>query len=247
MVEALEQAIIANLRAGSGLPVRVEPDLPSGPQSGVDGDTPQVALAGGNSRWLRVWRNVPCLVASRRQSRMPGFAQAAGQSAQEGWPLAVRRSGGTTVVHRPGMLNISLIGLNMANGHPGTRPDYLTLLDVIARALAPLGIEAGHGAVAGAHCDGDYNLVSQGRKLAGTAGFVSRLNGMNLRVFHATLSIGGALDADLAAITRFESALGEHPRYDRQAHVTVAEILASQSHPATGAMPQQVAHTGERR
>ena len=247
MADALEQAIIANLRAASKLPVRVERSLPCSAQQGVDADTPQLVTAGRDSRWLRVWRNAPCLVASRRQGRSPRFAEAAARSAGEGWPVVVRRSGGTTVIHRPGMLNISLISLSIADSQPGMRADYLALLELMAAALAPLGIETGHGAVVGAHCNGDYNLVWHGCKLAGTAGFVSRLNAMRLRVFHATLSISGNIEADLAAITRFETALDENPRYDSQVHATVSGILAGQPNLATGALLQQTAQSGERR
>ncbi len=243
MSDPLEEAIIGNLRVTSGLPLRLELEGFATPQIAVDGDTPQIAAAGESSRWLRVWRNSPCLVASRRQSRMQGFPLAAAQSASDGWPVAVRRSGGTTVVHRPGILNVSLVSLSSGDSNLGVRQDYLALLGALAKALAPLGIPAEHGSVDGAHCDGDYNLVWQGRKLAGTAGFVGRMNGMKLRVFHATLAVRGDLFTDLAAIENFETALGENPLYDRKAHVSVAGILAVQTQ--TRPTPNRAALTGE--
>jgi octanoyl-[GcvH]:protein N-octanoyltransferase len=246
MADALEQAIIASLRATAGLPVRTELRILADPQHGVDADTPQLVIAGHDTRWLRVWRNRRCLVASRRQGRLPHFAKAAAASAAVGWPVAVRRSGGTTVAHRPGVLNISLVSLCAGDSNPGMQQDYLALLEIIARALAPLGIAAGHGAVAGAHCDGRYNLVWQGRKLAGTAGFVTRVNGMGLRVFHASLAVDGDLAADLAAIARFERMLGENPQYDTQSHVSVAQILADRNTRPTGSIPQRATQTGER-
>lgn len=246
MAEALERTIIANLRATAGMPVRVEPGRAADPQAGVDADTPQLVIAGQDACWLRVWHNARCLVASRRQSRLPRFAEAATASAAAGWPIAVRRSGGTTVAHRPGVLNISLASLRAGEGHPGVRQDYLALLEIIARALAPMGILAGHGAVTGAHCDGDYNLVWQGRKLAGTAGFVTRVNGMGLRVFHASLAVDGDIADDLATIARFEQALGESPDYSPQSHVSIAQILADRNKRLTGSIPQRATLTGER-
>ncbi len=246
MADALEQAIIANLHASAGLPVRVEHGFPAEPQIGVDADTPQLVVAGQDTRWLRVWRNSRCLVTSRRQGRMPRFAEAAAASAATGWPVAVRRSGGTTVAHRSGVLNISLASLRAGDGNPAVRQYYLALLEIIARALEPFGIAAGHGAVARAHCDGDYNLVWQGRKLAGTAGFVTRVNGTGLRVFHASLAVDGDLDEDLTAIERFEQALGESADYDRRSHVSVAQIIADRITQPTGSIPQRATLTGER-
>lgn len=257
MADALEATIVDSLRGTSGMSVRVEPVFAGDIQQRVDGDFPGdfpgdflgVFPAASDTSWLRVWRNHRCLVASRRQSRSPRFAEAVADSAASGWPIAVRRSGGTAVVHRPGVLNISLVSIG--SGNPGLRKDYFALLDLIAGALQPLGIAAGHGAVAGAHCDGEYNLAWQGRKLAGTAGFVTRRNGTGLRIFHAALAVSGDLRDDLAAITRFETALGEQPDYTASAHVSVAEILAlGVAHHltrSTGSAPQRAAQTGERR
>lgn len=230
MADLLEAGIIQNLRACAGLPVRVDMAQPEEAQAGIDSDIPHLVPAGHDARWIRVWRNRPCLVVSRPLFRLPDFAQAAKASAAAGWPVAVRRSGGTTVVHRPGILNISLIHLQAQPMLGRTmRQDYLGLLDIIANALRPLGLVVGHGIVPGAHCDGDYNLCWRSRKLAGTAGLVTRLNGSNLRLFHASLAVSGDVAGDLTAISRFEAALGLKMQYCLDAHTTVEQALAAET------------------
>lgn len=250
--DVLEALVVTGLRASTGLPLRVELASCADIQQHVDRDLPTMFPAATQSTWLRIWKNAPCLVASRHQSRMARFDEAASISRDAGWPVAVRRSGGTAVVHRPGVLNISLIQTDPILGKSiGLRDGFCALIDVLSKGLAQMGIQAAYGPVAAAHCDGDYNLCWQGRKLAGTAGFVTRVNGASVRVFHAALALSGAVADDLIAIERFETALGQAPAYDPAAHVTIADILKSprhvKAHADNNPIASRMGKLGERR
>lgn len=173
---------------------------------------------------LRLWAGEQSLVTTRASSRMAGFAKACARSAAAGWPVHVRSSGGTTVVHRKGVLNVSLF---RANAHAGFDADaaYAELLDLLTAVLGQFGVHAQAGFVEGSYCDGRFNLCINGRKLAGTA-CQARLGTKGyVQLAHASLVVQGDIANDLAAITRFERALGIARDYDPAAHTSVKEAL----------------------
>lgn len=183
----------------------------------------------------RVWTNDRCLVTTRRFARMDRFAAAAGASAARGWPVFVRASGGTTVVHRPGILNFSLYDIA-----PTATVDINARFERFTRrliaGLAAIGVDAETGWVAGSYCDGRFNIVSGGQKIAGTACLV-RKRGEWLGVLaHAVICIDGDPRADLSAITAFEHGLGLDMPYAPASHTNLAACIrmthcASRSQP----------------
>lgn len=223
--EGLESVLLAALRRVAPCPVLDDQTVFADPQHGVDEDAVHAARLGDGERLLRVWRNPRCIVASRRYAGLPAFALARAASEAAAWPVAVRRSGGTAVVHRPGVLNVSLLSAHPRVTDHAVESGYTDLLDILRAMLARLGVICDAGEVPDAHCDGRYNLRWRGRKLAGTAGTISHAGGRKLRIFHASLMVIGAVEEDLAAINRFENAVGEPKAYDPSAHVSVAQIL----------------------
>jgi hypothetical protein len=147
----------------------------------------------------RLWRAGPQLVTTRRIAARPGFAEAAVRSRERGWPVVVRASGGTTVIHRPGVLNVSLALASDGIGHA-----YRMLGAILIEALAPLLDDLDLGPVPGSYCDGAHNLRWRGRKLAGLAAMVRG----RVTLVHASLVVGGDLAADVAAIGAFERDVG---------------------------------------
>lgn len=117
---------------------------------------------------IRLWRNQPSLVLSRRDARHASFEAVKEHFIQKNIPLYVRTSGGTVVPHGPGVLNISLI---FTDNHKKMTLEhsYLLLCDLVRRALAGMGIMAEIRDVPGAFCDGRYNLSIKGKKVGGTA------------------------------------------------------------------------------
>ncbi|AYJ85146.1 hypothetical protein D3Y57_03705 (plasmid) [Sphingomonas paeninsulae] len=228
-IAGIESMLIEMLRQVAPCPVRID-DVQTAIQDSVNTDVQIAADLHDGGAILRVWRNDPCVVASRRQSMLTGFSHARSLSEASGWPIAVRRSGGTAVVHRPGILNISLISAQGAVTPIALDASYIALLEVMRDAMALLGIVCDYGEVPGAHCDGRYNLKWHGQKIAGTAGWVTH-GSTTRRVYHASLQLGGAIGPDLEAIHRFEAALGEPVPYDTAAHTTVERILAARHNP----------------
>lgn len=217
----LGRRLVRALRDAAPGPLLVDTTLP-GPQQAVDRD---LNLTDPGPLLFRLWSNQWSIIASCKQARSPRFPSASAQSAAAGWPVVARRSGGTAVVHRPGIWNFSLIRFAAPAEDVAIERDYAMLLSVLRQAMARIGIICDQGDVPGAHCDGKYNLRWQGRKLAGTAACITRRDGQPLRVFHAALAVDGSVREDLVAIQRFEGALGEYRDYACDAHVTVRQIL----------------------
>jgi len=114
-----------------------------------------------------VSRAPQCLVVTRREARMPGFARAAEILAARGWPVVIRSSGGSGVPQGPGVLNLSLIYPRPQ--HWRLEDGFLLLCQLLSDFLRTYGLQAETGEVPGSFCDGRYNLQVNGRKLVGTA------------------------------------------------------------------------------
>ena len=170
---------------------------------------------------VRLWTNIRCLVTTRRFACMERFADAAVASGARGWPVFVRASGGTTVVHRPGILNFSVHDIA-----PADAIDITARFERFTRRLiagfAAIGVAAETGSVAGSYCDGRFNIVSGGQKIAGTACLVRKRRGWIGVLAHAAINIDGDAHADLAAITEFERTLGLDILYVPAAHTNLA-------------------------
>ncbi|MDP3746478.1 MAG: hypothetical protein Q8Q88_05440 [Phenylobacterium sp.] len=197
------------------------------PQAAIDRDLDLLEAAlGGEAarRVVRIWANPRCVVLSRRLAARGSLGAVADSLAGSGAAVAMRASGGTAVVHRPGVLNVSVVAVDAA---PASMVHaYTELTGLLSRALARLGIETQPGAAAGACCDGDHNLLWRGRKLAGTAAVVRRRGGRTARLVHASLTIWGDLRDDLALVARAEACLTVRGDYVHGAHATLAQAMA---------------------
>lgn len=169
----------------------------------------------------QLWTNSRCLVTTRRFARMEGFAEAAAASHARGWPVFVRASGGTTVVHRPGILNFSLYEIAPV-GAVDISAGFERFTERLIAGFAAIGVAAETGWVAGSYCDGRFNIVSGGQKIAGTACIVRKRGGWLGVLAHAAINIEGDTHADLAAITAFERGLGLDIPYAPASHTNLA-------------------------
>jgi octanoyl-[GcvH]:protein N-octanoyltransferase len=199
-------------------------------QGRIDGDYATLRQIVDAAPRLRIWTNSRCIVASRGQYAAARFAAAKRLSEAAGWPVAVRRSGGSAVVHRSGILNVSVVRLLAQETTHWMTAGYEGLLDILVNALGRMDVACDHGAVPGAHCDGRFSLRSGGRKLAGTAAYSGRAGPSRYAVFHASIAVSGSLEQDLEAIGRFERGLGLAGSYDPSAHVSLSELAVGAAH-----------------
>lgn len=85
----------------------------------------------------------------------------------------------------PETLNVSMV----TETHPGFSFDdgYRLIGNAVADALLEFGIVASMGAVDGSFCDGTWNVIVDGRKLAGTAQRWRPRETGNLALIHAAI------------------------------------------------------------
>lgn len=130
----------------------------------------QTVAAGAAPATIRMWRGSQGISVAKKDIRSTAGQKAAKMMKEVGWPVYVRQSGGTAVPHGPGTLNFSLF-------LPRPREQQWSI-EAIYRALGlPLqmmladrfGLPSTFEAVPGSFCDGNFNVVIYGKKVAGTA------------------------------------------------------------------------------
>ena len=162
------------------------------------------ADASASTPVLRLWRDAPCVVVGRFQ--LAAAEVDAPAAAALGAPVLRRFTGGGTVWHDPGNLNVSVV-VRPEDAFLAADPSLRRLPGLYRIVLAPLTAAVRSLGVAAELTERD--IVAPGGKLSGVAAW---LGGRALLV-HATLLV----DADLEALTRVCSGPGApgDPRWER--------------------------------
>ena len=119
-----------------------------------------------NSIWA-CWQANEGLCITAKEKRFADYDLAKKEFQQQGLEIAARRSGGTTVPHGDGI--IALTHIAKSHRPKNISQAYLEFCRNIQNVLSSLGFETHVGAAKGAYCDGDYNVLINGLKLAGTS------------------------------------------------------------------------------
>ncbi|WP_116970853.1 lipoate--protein ligase family protein [Blastomonas sp. UPD001] len=173
----------------------------------------------GARQWL-MWQGQKSLVVPRTFLRRPGLQKAVARSRQAGWPVFMRQTGGDVVPQGPGTLNISLAWVEEGSRGSSIIQGYAAICDPIRTVLG-----GSCGSVASAFCDGAFNIVINGRKLAGTAQRRRRKGPHTLVLAHALILVDEDIEAGVAATNDFLCSLGQTPGLRADAHVNATEAL----------------------
>lgn len=194
-----------------------------------------LAVAHDAAPTFRLWENHPALVVSRHDMRLPYMAKAAEHMRNAGWPVLTRETGGSAVAMGPGVLNVSLVlPRSLVTSAAGYAMDmvYHLLCEPIRLALLTLDIPTRFGNVPGAFCDGRFNLVAGGKKIAGTAQ-ASRANiaaSANNREGYVLAHAALLVDSDTRRLTdivnRFYYIAGSATRFSDRDVTSVRHCLA---------------------
>ena len=153
---------------------------------------------------LRLWRNAPCAVVGRFQIAGAEVDEAA--AAALGAPVLRRFTGGGTVWHDPGNLNVSVV-IRPEDALLVADPSLRRLPGLYRLVLAPLAAAVRSLGVAAEMTERD--IVAPGGKLSGVAAWI----GGRALLVHATLLVDADLDA-LARVCNGPGAPGD-PRWER--------------------------------
>jgi len=190
-----------------------------------------------------VWQAAKGLVVPRTYQRSHTFEATVSHFGEQGWPVAVRHSGGGVVPQGPGILNISLA--YAVEGPPLDHSDqaYQRLCDIMASAARQFGIATCTRAVEGSFCDGRFNLAFDGdgspRKVAGTAQLWRRVPDATGRLrqvvlVHGLLLVATDVDEATQKANQLEEALGNARRYLPERAASLHTLM-----PEAPADPQQ--------
>lgn len=156
---------------------------------------------------LMVWRSQRALLISRSETRLPHFRDAAAELQTAGWPVLVRKSGGSACPVGPGTVQVSLIEPARAGAMMNAK--YAQLAALIKAMFCHFQIVAQTGQIAGAYCPGNYDLAVAGNKIAGMSQYWFR-NRRCVRcvVTAASINVEEAPDAFACVVNRFYSRAG---------------------------------------
>jgi hypothetical protein len=122
-------------------------------------------ISGNRQRLLLLWRAPRALVVGHSDTRLPHFSDAVDRLLAEGWPVLIRRSGGSACPVSRGTLQVALARALLAE----TTIDaaYIEMANMIRAVLGSYGLEAATGKTANSFCAGRYDISVEGRKVAG--------------------------------------------------------------------------------
>ncbi|MCW2735522.1 lipoate--protein ligase family protein [Nocardioides sp.] len=111
----------------------------------------------------------PVVVFGRRDTRLPGFADAVRAAEDAGFDTAVRAVGGRVVAYTENALVLDVVRHEpQAVGAMDHR--FVTFGELMVEALRTIGVQARLGAVPGEYCPGAHSVNARGVvKLVGTA------------------------------------------------------------------------------
>lgn len=131
----------------------------------LNGDVGDGTRSGG-----MVWSMPKGLVVPKSFAIYDKFESAAAQMGEAGWPLHLRQTGGDLTPQGPGVINLSYVFSHPADAGLSISAAYHRLCDPIIGFLKDAyGLESYCSEVSGAFCDGKFNVVIDGIKIAGTA------------------------------------------------------------------------------
>ena len=182
-----------------------------------------VSSEGTTGSELHVWRQSACLVVPRAYARWDGIEAAVKAVTALGWPVFFRASGGSCVFHGSNVLCMTQLFCEPRGtaGLDETYHRFTSHLIATAHAFGISGVQV--GTAPDAPCDGRFNLLVEGRKLAGTAMRRRARAGMETTLVHACLWLSGPLAPALHAVETFEALLGIGKPYPPAACISLAE------------------------
>lgn len=162
---------------------------------------------------------IPAALARRAEMQAP-----IAMATEQGRLVALRGSGGGIVPQGPCTLNLAMVlpcrtGFTLEDG-------FRLICGVVIEALTRFDIVAQTGPCPGAFCDGTWNVISGGRKLAGTAQRWRTTSLGRVVLIHTAILVhrpDAALWHGLDALHR--AAFSMDPPIRRSAHVTMNDLL----------------------
>lgn len=109
----------------------------------------------------------PYILLGPKDRRLPELNAAVRWLNQQGYPVFMRIGGGSAVLLDDDCLSFAVS--QPCRDFTIWEANFRSMAQGVIDGLASLGIEAGFGRAVGSYCEGPYDLVADGRKIAGIA------------------------------------------------------------------------------
>ncbi len=190
-----------------------------------DGIVREASLFHAAQPEMLIWQSeenalvVPSALARRDDMKGP-----MADAASKGWPVTTRGSGGGFVPQGPSTLNLAMV---VAMSDAFTLDEgYRLICDIIAEALKQFDVTSTTGPRENAFCDGQWNVLVDGRKLAGTAQRWRATSTGRVSLIHAAILIRTPDTGLWPALRRLHKiALPTAAQPRAGAHVAMEEII----------------------
>ena len=135
---------------------------------------------------FRIHRTGPILAFGRIDRLRPGYRRAVAIAREHGFEPLERLAGGRAAVFHEGTISFShaVRAEGRSGAYPGTRERFAAMADLIAGALADVGIDARVGEVSGEYCPGEFSVNARG---------AAKIAGIGQRVIAGGAHVGGVL------------------------------------------------------
>ncbi|MFP7671931.1 lipoyl protein ligase domain-containing protein [Marivita sp. S0852] len=180
-------------------------------------------------RQIWFWQSPQCLIAPRKLSRVPGYDAVTRVLAKDGWPVALRSTGGDVTPQGNGIINVTHVYARPPKEKFDLDREYNRLCSPIEAAL---GDGATRGWQPGAFCDGAHNVQWNGLKFAGTAMRFRPCKADKTRyavLAHALMLIAPPDAKAIEALNIFLTALNQDRQIDPAAHTGLPSGMQTDS------------------
>jgi lipoate-protein ligase A len=190
----------------------------------IEGVAREMALLDTARPAILIWQARACgLVVPRHWARQAGVMAAAERLETQGWPVVARVSGGGAVPQGPHTLNLAVVlpvlrGFRIEHG-------FALICAMVSEALTRFEIASDTGPVAGAFCDGAWNITVGGRKIAGTAQRWHGVDGTRVALLHAAILTAPLPASVWTAMACLHRTAGQPTMPHREAHTSLAETI----------------------
>ncbi|MFK7858154.1 MAG: hypothetical protein AB8B64_05020 [Granulosicoccus sp.] len=174
------------------------------------------------------WTTSQSLIAPRSLQRKHDINDAMALSAYHNWPVYFRQTGGDVTPQGSGVLNVAVAFALDPLERPSISGIYQLFCTPMIQWLKEHGCNAQTGLVPGSFCDGEYNIVVNRRKVAGTAQRWARVRAKESRqiVFvHALILLNADLDIGVSAINRFYESCSLERSVKSHRHTNFMDVL----------------------
>lgn len=191
----------------------------------TDGIAREASLFQAAQPAMLIWQaDENALVVPSALARRDDMKDPMADAACKGWPVATRGSGGGVVPQGPSTLNLALV-VPMSDACT-LDEGYRLICNIISEALTRFDVASTTGPRENAFCDGQWNVLVDGRKLAGTAQRWRATSTGRVALIHAAILIR-TLDTGLWPVLRrlHKIALPTGAQPKAEAHVAMEELI----------------------